>query len=104
MAKDKDNQEHKQKHSREEDTSKVRDTLMRLSEMCDLIGLRTHIIEGTSRGRKLKPDPWHNTKDYMSHYADPGNTEALISEFQSAGCPDEIQAIRWLLKHDALVP
>lgn len=93
-----------QEHCHKEDITKVTDTLMRLSEMCDQIGLRLHIIEGTNRGRKLKPDPWHNTKDYMSRYADPSNTDAVISELQSAGCPDEIKAVRWLLKHDEIVP
>ena len=79
-------------------------TIMQLSELADLIGLRTHIIEGTKKGRKLGPDPWHNTKDYMKRYADPANTDKLIGLFEGAGLRDEIQAVRWLLKHDELVP
>ncbi len=84
--------------------SKVGAMLMQLSEIVDLIGLRQHIIEGTNRGRKLKEDPWHNTRDYMKRYADPSNTEQAIGLLQDAGCKNEIEAVRWLLKHDELVP
>ncbi len=82
----------------------VRSTIMQLSELADLIGLRTQIIEGTQRGRVLCADSWHNTRVYMEGYADPANTEAVIDLFQEAGCKDEIEAVRWLLKHDDLVP
>jgi hypothetical protein len=87
-----------------ENMSEVKDMIMRLSEMCDLIGLRTAIIEGTSKGRKLAADPWHNTRVYMKGYADPGNTTAVIEAFEGAGCKNEIEAVRWLLRHDELVP
>jgi hypothetical protein len=80
-------------------------TIVQLSELCDLVGLRTHIIDGTNRGRKLHPEgPWHNTQDYMQGYADPANTEAVIALFEGAGCNDELSAVRWLLTHDKLVP
>ena len=87
-----------------QDKRRVRDTIMQLSEITDLIGLRQHIIEGTNKGRKLKSDPWHNIRDYMRHYADPANTDATIALFQDAGCNDELEALRWLLRHDELVP
>ena len=87
-----------------ESMSEVRGTIMRLSDVCDLIGLRTHIIEGTSKGRKLAADPWHNTRDYMQGYADPANTAAVIELFEGVGCKNEIEAVRWLLRHDELVP
>jgi hypothetical protein len=90
--------------SQEKEKEKVRDTIMQLSEITDLIGLRQHIIDGTSKGRKVKADVWHNTRDYMKRYADPANTDAAIALFESVGCKDEIQAVRWLLKHDELVP
>ena len=82
----------------------AKETIMQLNEIADLIGLRQHIIDGTHKGRKLKPDPWHNTRDYMKHYADPANTEDAIACFESAGCKNEIEALRWLLKYDELVP
>ena len=84
--------------------AKVRDTLMQLSEIVDLIGLRQHIIERTNKGRKLKDDPWHSTRDYMKRYADSENTEAVITYFVGAGCKNEIEAVRWLLRHDEMVP
>ncbi len=77
---------------------------MQLSELADLIGLRTQIIEGTQRGRVLCADPWHNTRAYMGSYADPANTGHVIDLLQGAGCKDEIAAVRWLLKHDEYVP
>ena len=73
----------------QQDERKVRDTVMQLSEITDLIGLRQHIIEGTNKGRKLKADPWHNTRDYLEHYAEPANTDAAIALFEGAGCKNE---------------
>lgn len=93
--------QHKPNREQEE---KVRSTIMQLSEIADLIGLRQHIIEGTNKGRKLREDAWHNTRDYMKHYADPTNTDAAIAYFEGAGCKNEIDAVRWLLRHDELVP
>jgi hypothetical protein len=87
-----------------QEKEKVRDAIMRLSEITDLIGLRQHIIEGTNKGRRLKADVWHNTRDYMMLYADPANAEAAIALLESAGCNNEIEAVRWLLRHDELVP
>lgn len=87
-----------------QEKEKVRDTIMQLSEIADLIGLRQHIIEGTNKGRKLGADPWRNTRDYMKHYADQANTNAAIALFEGADCKNEIEAIRWLLRHDELVP
>lgn len=77
---------------------------MRLSNMVDLIGLRTYIIKRTPRGKSKEPDPWGHTRAYMQSYADPANTEALIEQLTIAGCSDELHAVRWLLKHDELVP
>lgn len=90
--------------NQDEPEEKVRAAVMQLSEIVDLIGLRQHIIEGTKKGRKLKADPWQNTRDYMRNYADPANTQAVIGLFQGAGCKDELAALRWLLRHDELVP
>ena len=82
----------------------VKDTIMRLSEMCDLIGLRTYIIKRTPKGKSKEPDQWGHTRAYMQAYANPDNTEALIHLLQSAGCQDDLEAVRFLLTHDEIVP
>lgn len=82
----------------------VRSTIMQLSEMADLIGLRTHVIEKTGKGRKLGREPWQYTIEYMQSYADPENTGQVIALLEGAGCNNDIEAVRWLLKHDDLVP
>lgn len=82
----------------------LRDTIMRLSEMADLIGLRTYIIKRTPRGKSNESDPWGHTRAYMRQYANPANTEPLIALLTKAGCENELQAVRWLLSHDDLVP
>ncbi len=82
----------------------VRDTIMRLSEMCDLIGLRTYIIKRTPKGKSKEPDAWGHTRAYMQSYANPANTEALIELFKSADCKDELEAVRFILTHDEIVP
>jgi hypothetical protein len=87
-----------------EDMEQVRHTIMRLSSMADLIGLRTYIIKRTPKGKSREPDPWAHTRAYMQMYADPANADALIELLKGAGCSNELQAVRWLLTHDELVP
>jgi hypothetical protein len=77
---------------------------MQLSDMADLIGLRTYIIKRTPKGKSSEPDPWAHTRSYMQAYANPANTEPLIEMLKGAGCMDELQAVRWLLRHDEMVP
>lgn len=83
---------------------KVKDTIMQLSNMADLIGLRTYIIKRTPKGKSRETDPWAHTRAYMASYADPVNTERLIETLNSADCHSDVEAVRWLLKHDELVP
>jgi hypothetical protein len=82
----------------------VRDTIMRLSEMCDLIGLRTYIIKRTPKGKSKEPDAWGHTRAYMQSYANPANTEPLLELLQNAGCQNDLEAVRFLLTHDEIVP
>ncbi len=77
---------------------------MQLSSMADLIGLRTYIIKRTPKGKSSQPNPWAHTRAYMASYADPANAEPLIAVLEGAGCHSDVEAVRWLLKHDELVP
>lgn len=77
---------------------------MQLSDMADLIGLRTYIIKRTPKGKSREPDPWAHTRAYMQSYANQDNTDALIELFKGVGCTNDVQAVHWLLKHDELVP
>jgi hypothetical protein len=47
-------------------------------------------------------EPWENTCEYMQAYGDPAGTDRLIVTFESAGCNDEIESVRWLLKNGDL--
>jgi hypothetical protein len=87
-----------------EDLEKVRATIAQLNDLVDLIGLRTCVIKRTPKGKSSEPDPWAHTRACMQQYADPVNTEALIKLFEDVGCRDELQAVRWLLTYDELVP
>jgi hypothetical protein len=82
----------------------VRATIMRLSEILDLVGLRTYVAKKTNYGRKPGAEPWAYTRAALAEYAPSADAEAVIRLFQEAGCKDEIAAVRWLLKHDDLVP
>jgi hypothetical protein len=77
---------------------------MRLSDMADLIGLRTYIIKRTPKGKSREADPWAHTRAYMGLYTNPANTEPLIQALRGAGCNSDVEAVRWLLTHDELVP
>lgn len=83
---------------------KVRDTIMQLSELTDLIGLRTYIVDKTKYGKKPGPQPWTHTRAALAMYAPGSDPDKVIQLFESVGCENEIEAVRWLLKHDELVP
>lgn len=87
-----------------EDTEQIGTTIMLLSDMVDLIGLRAYIIKKTPKGKSREPDQWAHTRAYMKVYANPANTEPLIGILEGAGCTSDVSAVRWLLKHDELVP
>jgi hypothetical protein len=82
------------------ENERVKHTIMQLSQLVDLNGLSTHIAIQTYGGREPGVEPWENTRDYMQDYGDPANTDRLIATFESAGCQDEVEAVRWLLKND----
>ncbi len=83
---------------------KVRDTIMQLSELTDLIGLRTYIVDKTKYGKKPGKEPWTHTRAALAMYAPSTNPDEVVKLFESVGCDNEIEAVRWLLKHDELVP
>ncbi len=83
---------------------RVRGTIMQLSELTDLIGLRTYVVEKTKYGRKAGPQAWTHTRACLAIYAPSTDPEEVIRLFHGVGCKDEIEAVRWLLRHDELVP
>lgn len=86
------------------DQETVKAMIMQLSELTDLIGLRTYIVDKTNYGKRPGKDAWTYTRAAMSAYASAANTERVIALFAAAGCHNEIEAVRWLLRHDQLVP
>jgi hypothetical protein len=77
---------------------------MQLSQMCDLIGLRTYIIKKTPRGKSTAPDPWTHTRDFLVAYAPSADANDIVRLFESEGVRSDVEAVRWLLTHDELVP
>lgn len=88
----------------EKQKAKARSTIMQLSELTDLIGLRTYIVNKTKYGRKPGREAWSHTRAAMALYAPGKDVEQVIQLFESVGCKNEIEAVRWLLKYDDLVP
>jgi hypothetical protein len=86
------------------ETEKTKRTIMQLSELCDLIGLRTYIVNKTRYGKKPGKEPWSHTRAALAAYAPNTDPHEMIKLFESVGCKNEIEAVRWLLKHDELVP
>ncbi len=87
-----------------EKQEQVRSTIMQLSELCDLIGLRTYIVNKTKYGKKPGKEPWTHTRVALATYAPSTEAQQVIQLFESVGCKNEIEAVRWLLRHDELVP
>ncbi len=84
---------------------RVKATIMQLSQLCDLVGYADYVAEHTKYGKRPhKSDRWGYTRAYMNSYGDPADTDEVIRLFQAEGLPDEIEATRWLLQHDKLVP
>ncbi len=87
--------------------AEARSTITRLSELTDVRGLRTHIVEGTKHGtRPHKTDPWHYTREYVQTHASAGPSSAsqVIQILENAGASNEIGAARLLLWLDDLIP
>ena len=88
-----------------DETDKVKDTIMQLSELCDLVAYSDYVAKRTRYGKRPhRKDAWGYTRAYMQSYGDPEDTEAVIALFDSADLTSELEAARWLLKHDKLVP
>ncbi len=85
-------------------TSEVRSIIMRLSQMLDLVGLTTYVGDKTKYGRKAGREAWQYTREYMAVYAKESDPDEVIRIFESVGAHNDIEAGRWLLKYDDLVP
>jgi hypothetical protein len=78
---------------------------MQLSELCDLVAYGDYITERTKYGKRPhRSDEWGYTRRFMREYGDPADTEEVIRLLQGQDLPNEVEAARWLLKHDKLVP
>ena len=88
----------------QDNLDRVIDTIMQLSNMTDLVGIRTYIIKRTPRGRSKHPDPWGYTREALATYAQDVDAGEFIRLFEVAGCKNELEAVRWLLKYDELIP
>lgn len=87
------------------DTKKVKDTIMQLSKMCDLIALRVQITDKSNYGKRPHPtDNWGYTRAFLAYYAEGTDSAAVIGLFEAAGVHSDTEAARWLLRHDKLVP
>ncbi len=83
----------------------VRSTIVQLSQLCDLVAYGDYITEHTNYGKRShRTDNWGHTRSYMQSYGDPTDTIEVIRLFEAVGLPNEVEAARWLLKHDKLVP
>jgi hypothetical protein len=92
------------KRAREE--KRIRAVIEQLSTKLDLIGLREQIIDKSNMGKKPHPsDPWGYTRETLAYYTG-GKTDPqeVISLFESVGCHNDIDAVRFILRHDDIVP
>jgi hypothetical protein len=78
--------------------------IKQLSEMIDLVEYQDVIGRKTRYGKRPGPTPWHYTRQLLSTYTDPPDVEDVIRRFESAGCKDEVEAAKWIVINDELVP
>ena len=80
-------------------------TVMQLSELLDLLGLRVQLGHKSNYGKKPHAtDPWGYTREYLTYYAPESDPEQVIRLFEGAGLHNDLEAGRWLLRHDDLIP
>jgi hypothetical protein len=94
---------HKEK-DKDKDKRAARRLIMQLSQLLDLVGLTTYVGDKTKYGRKPGRSEWQYTREYMAIYAKESDPEEVIRLFEQVGASSDIEAGRWLLKHDELVP
>jgi len=82
----------------------VRSTIMQLSQLLDLVGLEAYIEKRTDWGRRPGVEPWQYTRAALAEYAPGTDPEQVIQLFQGVGVGSDVEALRWILKHDELVP
>jgi len=88
-----------------EDMGRVRAVIEQLSQLCDLIGLREQLIERSKLGKKPHAsDPWGYTRDILAYYAESTDPQQVIDLFESVGAKNDIEAVRFILRHDEIVP
>ena len=79
--------------------------LMQLSKLIDALGYRVHIAERSKYGRRAHPSgEWGYLREYMATYASESDPEEVIRLFESVGADSDLQAGRWLLRYDELIP
>jgi hypothetical protein len=83
---------------------KVRSTIMQLSELTDLIGLEAFIEKRTDWGRKPGTEPWQYTREALRTYSPSSNPDELIRLFEGVDVHSDIEALRWIIRHDKLIP
>ncbi len=86
------------------DNTEIARVITLLSEMCDLIGLKTFVGRKTRHGRKPGPSAWHYTAAYLQEYSPATKLEDVVQLFEGLGIANEIRACVWLTIHDELVP
>ncbi len=77
---------------------------MRLSQLLDPIGVRTHILEESNIGKKKHPaGDWGYLRDYMSIYAKVSNPDDVIALLEQEGITSDFDLARYLLKFDKII-
>jgi hypothetical protein len=101
-----DNKPHTGPKLTREEEKRIRAVITQLSTRLDLIGLREQIIDKSKMGKKPHPsDPWGYTREILAYYTE-GKTDPqeVIRLFESVGCHNDIEAARFILRHDTLIP
>jgi hypothetical protein len=81
-----------------------REAILQLNQLCDVLALRTYLAKRTDYGRKPGPSEWHHTRAFLAEYAEQTDPQQVIDLFAGQGVPNDIEAGRWLLTHNALIP
>lgn len=80
------------------------EAIRRLSEMINLVDFAGHIGRRTKYGDKPHADAWGYTRKYLATYSVPISLDAVMAQFESVGCHNEVQAAEWVVLNDKHIP
>lgn len=78
--------------------------VMQASTMVDLLAFAEYIAKASSYGKKPSSQAWGYTRRFLADYGDANELEAFIELWKELGVMDELEAAKWVLRNERIIP